>query len=81
MDSDRKLLIVGILINSALYFTGVFVAGLLTNHPWAWKGALIGVGITYFGYSAQVMNAPRQAQIALVTLSVVAGIGCGLFLL
>lgn len=42
MTPDQRLLVIGLYINSALYLTGTFVAGIVTQHPWAWRASLFG---------------------------------------
>ena len=80
MDQDQRLLVVGIYINSALYLIGVFVAGLVTDHPTAWRMALVTAGVCYFAYFAQVWG-KRHAATAATLVSVAAGIVAGLALL
>ena len=44
----------GIQVNSALYLTMAFVAGLVSGHPLAWKLALAAIGVTYLSYTLQM---------------------------
>ncbi len=82
---------VGVLLNSALYLTGCFTAGLLVQNPFAWRLALAAAGVTYLGYVAQnivegcrfglVTEAWNRAVKALVIVSMVLGAAAGLVLL
>lgn len=54
---------VGALINSALYLTCVFVAGVVTGHRLAWQCAVAAMGVTYLSHVAQF----TVAQLGLVT--------------
>ena len=81
MNADQRLLVIGIYINSALYLAGVFVAGIITNNPTAWKLSLATAGFCYLTYTAQVMGAQRAACLALFATSVVLGVFSGLSLL
>lgn len=71
----------GVLINSALYLTGCFVAGVFFMQPVAWKFALITAAVAYLAYTAQ--ETPEMPKIAsgLVLLSIVTGSIAGLSLL
>ena len=72
----------GILINSALYLVAVFYAGLWTQNPWAWKGAIATLGVTYLSYFVQVAWSKRRSIAgALVGLSIGLGVLAGLALL
>lgn len=53
MTDLQKLLVVAILLNAALYLTGVFVAGLVTNNALAWKLAIVSAGFATLCYVAQ----------------------------
>jgi hypothetical protein len=63
----------GALLNSALFLMGVFVAGLVTAHPLAWKLALAAMAVTFLSHLVQLgeMNIQvlRLAAIALIVLS------------
>lgn len=81
----------GLLLNSALYLCGCFVAGMVTGTDWAWKASLASMGLAYVSYAiqtAQVLNGSgREPWTTMVTvgvtgLSITAGIisGCVLLL-
>lgn len=82
MTEDQRILVCGLFLNSALYFTLVFVAGLVMRNDYAWKLAIAGVGFTFLCYLFQVV-APEQRGIAgtAVASSIVVGILAGLALL
>lgn len=61
MDHPRllfTLFVVGLLINSALYCAGVFVAGIVTGNLVAAYLAIATVGVCYLSYLWQVTTAP-----------------------
>lgn len=72
---------IGVLLNSALYLTGCFVAGLVTANAMAWRLALASAGVTYVCYLIQPLGLPRPAVICVVAISIVLGLGAGLSLL
>lgn len=74
-------ILAGVLINSAVYFLTVFVAGIWLGNIWAVKVNIAAVGITYLSYLAQALDAPPPITIGLVALSIIAGAGAGLLLL
>lgn len=53
MTPLQMLLIVAALLNAALYLVCVFVAGLVTQNPLAWKLAIVAMGFAFLGYVAQ----------------------------
>jgi 4-hydroxybenzoate polyprenyltransferase len=77
--------IIGALINSALYLVCVFVAGLVTGHPWAWKLAIASIGVTFLAYSFQLhqqrMKAQPDAVVVLILFSWLLGAAAGILLL
>lgn len=74
--------IIGALVNSALYLTCVFVAGLVTGHPLAWKLALIAIGVTYVSHYLQLIpSISRDVCTGAVVASMAIGIAAGLDLL
>ena len=78
MDLTRH----GILINSALYLAAVFYAGMWMQNPWAWKGAIATLGVTYLSYFVQgAWPQRRSIAVVLVGLSIVLGAASGLALL
>lgn len=81
MSDDQRLLAWLLCLNSVLYLSGCFVAGLLVDSPWAWKLALLAFGLNYFAYSARLLAYPRAVSAILVLLSFLAGVAAGLFLL
>ena len=48
-----SLNLVGALISSALYLAMVFVAGIVTANPVAWRTAVAAAGFTYLSHVAQ----------------------------
>ena len=83
MSPDQRLLCIGAMLNSALYCAGAFVAGIVTNNPLAWKLSLITIGATFLAYFSQISPAwfPLELQVAIMLLSIFAGIGAGFALL
>lgn len=85
--SDTDAVRIGVLVNSALYLSLVFVAGLFFGVPLAWKGAVATAGVVYLAYFAQEAAIMRQskviwhAAVALVLLSIALGAGAGIALL
>jgi hypothetical protein len=73
--------IIGALINSALYLACVFIAGIVTAHPLAWKLALVAMGMTYLSHYAQLTTLAEIVAIVLVSLSIAFGLFAGLALL
>ena len=81
--------IIGALINSALYLVCVFVAGLVTGHPWASRLAIVSIAVTFCTYVLQVHQQTMKAQldvvadlvIVLVLLSWLFGASAGIVLL
>lgn len=72
---------IGVLLNSALYLTGCFVAGLWTGNSVAWRLALAGAGVTYVCYVIQPYPIPRPALIASLVASIALGLFAGLALI
>lgn len=70
---------VGILLNSALYLSGCFIAGLVTGNPVAWRLALAAMGIVYICYCLQGIG--HRLSGAVTWLSVALGAAAGLSLL
>ncbi len=81
MNSDQRLLVIGLYINSALYLSGCFVAGLVTHSKPAWCCALAAAGLSYLGYYAQLMRLSSVSSGAIVVFSVAFGLAAGLALL
>lgn len=80
MDANQRLLVIGIYLHSALYLSGTFIAGLMTNRPMAWRMALVTSAVCYFAYYAQVVD-KRMAAIGLVLASIFCGALAGFALL
>lgn len=57
--NDRTLIIIGLLLNSALVLTGIFIAGLATSNQVAWTMAIASAGLIYFLYLFQLEGMPR----------------------
>ena len=47
-------MVLGAMLNSALYLSAVFVAGFLTDHRDASLFAVVALGVTYLSYHAQM---------------------------
>lgn len=79
--------IVGALVNSAIYLLCVFVAGLVTGHPAAWKLALIAMGVTYLSHIISMhalctaKTLLRDIATATVVTSIAVGTTAGILLL
>jgi hypothetical protein len=58
----------GALINGALYLVCAFVAGVVTNHGYAWKFALAAMGITFFCHVAAIyQRAPLSVYLMYIS--------------
>jgi hypothetical protein len=72
----------GVVINSALYLMGCFIAGLMQHSPAAWRTALAAMGVTYLCYLFQTFPAPpRWLVCPTVAASILLGAVSGLILL
>mgnify|MGYP001567221041 CR=1 FL=1 len=71
--------VVGILLNSALYLSWCAYIGLARENKWAWALALLAMGLTYISYSLQY-HGNRLATPAVVA-SIAAGVAAGAALL
>lgn len=78
---DRELVIIGLFLNSCLYITGVFVAGIIMRNGLAWKLSLLTAGLCYVSYALQLADIGKGYSGAAVRLSVVVGVIAGLALL
>lgn len=76
-DSDR-FIIIGAQINSALYFTAVFVAALSAHNLRAEYVDIAAVGVAYLSYLAQAIGVLGKTTVA---LSIVLGAAAGALLL
>lgn len=85
MTDLQKLLVVACLLNAAMYLTAVFVAGLVTNNPLAWKLAIISMGLASLSYIAQYHQFSawyyQKAMGTLVAGSIIAAVLAGVALL
>ena len=81
--------IIGALINSALYLVCVFVAGLVTGHSWAWKLAIVSLGVTFLIYATE-LSTPTSVEkahtranllIGMIPISWLLGAAAGILLL
>jgi hypothetical protein len=72
--------VTGVLINSALYLSGCFAAGLVMNNPIAWKAALLTAGIAYIGYTFGQIEMER-ARMGFAIFSIITGLIAGVSLL
>lgn len=79
--SPARFLYIAIILNSALYLVGVFIAGLVTNHPEAWRLALTALGVCYISPSVQIAFPKAMAlNIGIVSLSIVLAVCAGVAL-
>ena len=81
MNSDRALLVIALIVNSALYLAGCFVMGLATRNPAASLCAVAAAGVNYLAFFSQLSQWPRLVSAALVALSIATGLAAGLSLL
>jgi hypothetical protein len=78
---DRAFLFVSLILNGALYLTGVFAIGLIVDNKPAWTFALATVGVCYLCAVMQtLLPAWRIAAAALFALSLITGLAAGLAL-
>ena len=80
-----NLILISGMINSALYLTGVFVAGIVTNNPGAWKMALLAAALCYLSALVQV-TMPQDEGWRIVAMSnvvttIIVGAAAGIALL
>lgn len=85
MEANR-LLFIALILNSALYITGVFVAGLVTGHPFAWQLAIVTAALCYFSPFVQLLlvGKPKSQHwpgLVLVIVSILVGAAAGFSLL
>ena len=78
-----NLILISGMINSALYLTGVFVVGIVTRNPGAWKLALATAALCYLTALVQVAwpNDRSASVIGLVLLTIIFGAAAGIALL
>lgn len=77
----QALLIIGLIVNSALFLTSAIAASLVTGNRTALLVAFVAIGVTYLSYAVQVM-APggRKTAACLVLLSAVTSAVAGIAL-
>lgn len=78
----RRWLTIALLLNSALYLTAAFIAGLVLGNRFAWAFALASCGCCYLAPMVQ-LAAPQYRRIAIIFVgsSIGFGIAAGLALL
>lgn len=85
MTELQKLLIIAALLNAGLYLVCVFIAGLATQNPLAWKLAIVSMGFAFLGYVAQYHQFSawyfRNAMGTLTAGSIVVAVLAGVMLL
>ena len=79
--SARSAVIIGVLLNSALYLVCCFVAGLVVRNGWAWRLAIAAMGMTYLCYLVQLAGAPHGRTVILAGYSILLGAAAGIALL
>lgn len=81
----QRMLLLGILLNSALYLVAVFAAGIVTHNPVAWKIAIAAMGFASLGYVTQYHQFSEwyfaKAMGPLSWGSIVLGVAAGIALL
>lgn len=71
----RRFLTIALLINSALFLSAVFIAGLMLGNRIAWGAALLSCGTSYLAPMWQlIMPGERLAAMGLVVLSIIFGV-------
>jgi hypothetical protein len=68
LNDNRRFVLVSMIVNSALYLAGVFIAGLVTAHPGAWRLALVTAGLCYL--SALLQATAPEARFTASTMAV-----------
>jgi hypothetical protein len=76
MTEFQRLMGLGVLLNSALYLSACFVAGLVLHNPVAWRLAIAAMGVTYLSYSLQLLGhwSSRYVTFASIALGLLAGL-------
>jgi hypothetical protein len=64
----KLVMAIGVLLNSALYLSGCFIAGLATANAAAWVLALASCGVTYLSYICQLAGDAGSEDRLLATL-------------
>lgn len=88
-ETFKLVMAIGVLLNSALYLTGVVVAGLVTHSAFSWRFGIIAAGLTYLSYVCHFGSNPDDRwglaceglAAPLVWASIAAGVLAGLGLL
>lgn len=82
MNDQQRLVLISGILNSALYLTAVFVAGLVTGNKLAWLLAIATMGVIYLAVLWQMVR-PNDGIGAsmLVAFSVVLGATAGMALI
>ena len=81
MDENKRLLVLGVYIFSALYLAGVFVAALVDGNLLARDAAIIAAALAAWGYWAQAVDARDLFTVPVVMCSMIAAVAAGLCLL
>jgi hypothetical protein len=78
----RSAILGGVLVNSAIYLVGCFMAGMVLHNGVAWRLALASMGLSYCSYVVQLIEpVPMRAVLFVTGASFVIGIAAGLALL
>jgi hypothetical protein len=80
MDERQRCLAWGVYLSATTYLVLVFIAGILTVHPVAWRLSILTAGLNYLAYTTQLANL-RSVAIVLVSASAVTGAAAGILLL
>lgn len=54
--------VIGAMLNSALYLSAVFIAGLTINNEVAWKLSIAAMGFTYLSYLLYMRDLSPEAR-------------------
>jgi len=60
--------VAGALVNSGLYLLCVFVAGIVTGHPMAYRLALASMGFAFFSHVLQIVRGNQDTAATLVVV-------------
>lgn len=79
MNDQQRLVLISGILNSALYLTAIFVAGIVTGDKLAWILAIVTMGVVYVAVLWQMMLPTDRLGAAIwLALSVVLGFAAGL---
>lgn len=82
MNSDQRIFLIGLYLNSALYLSACAAIGFATGNGFAWKAAVAAFGFSYIGYYSGVDGRlPQWLGAAGALGSIVLGVASGLVLL